>query len=103
MKKEVLTASMLALAACSPVHRGTWPPSETGFQCQNGHVEMNGEMLADERARLDIVGKQLGIDPLAIDEEYGRRAVAAGCSQYDLLEAQEVMMRRESPELEDTI
>lgn len=108
MRKEgvsagVVSAGLLALAACSPVERGVWPPPETGFQCLNGHVQRNAELLADERAVLDIVGSQRGIDPIRIDEEYGRRAVAAGCSQYDLLEAQEEVMRRDNPALEDTI
>jgi hypothetical protein len=103
MNREALSLGILALTACSPTPRGEWPPSETGFQCQNGHVERNAEILAAERARLDIIGNQLSIDPLAIDEEYGRRAVAAGCSQYDLLEAQEEVMRRENPDLENTI
>jgi hypothetical protein len=103
MKIEALSLGILALTACSPTPRGEWPPSETGFQCVNGETEENARLLADERARLDLIGSALNVDLMEISEEYGRRALAAGCSHYDLLEAQEEMMRRENPDLEDTI
>lgn len=103
MRKEIMAAGVgLFLTSCSPSASG-WPPPETGFQCINGLTEENAELLADERSRLELVGKQLNVDLSIINQEYGRRGLEAGCTQYDFIEAQEVMQRRENPDLADTI
>lgn len=104
MKREAVSFGLIVLAAgCHQVPRGEWPPSGTGFQCVNGYTAENARVLADERQRLEIIGGALNAAPLDIDREYEHAAREAGCSVYDLLEADEEIVRRKDVSLEETI